>query len=114
MNKELKNYYLGDGVYADWDGQGIKLRTMRDFQESLPANEFNQIEHYIVLDSECMLGLDRFATLIKEQLAKFDPVETHEHMYNNATEECIICKKPKYEIHLTEDDKDSNNQSHQE
>jgi hypothetical protein len=55
MSKEIKEEYLGDGVYASFDGYHIWL----DLRMQDPSIR-------IALDPQVLLSLDNFRTSIKE------------------------------------------------
>ncbi len=57
--------YLGDSVYADFDGFGIVLTTENGLG---PSNR-------IVLEPEVMAELDRYVERLKTRLAASNPVE---------------------------------------
>jgi hypothetical protein len=46
--------YLGDGLYASFDGFAIKLRAPRD-----------GIDHYVVLEEEVLEAFERFVKQLR-------------------------------------------------
>ena len=56
MNTEI---YLGDGLYASFDGYQIKLSTPR-----------NNAEHEVYLDPVMLAALNEWFTRLKEGLSK--------------------------------------------
>ena len=56
MKEPIKDY-LGDGVYAEFDGNGIELSTERCEN---PFDAMSTTRHYIILEPEQMLNLKNF------------------------------------------------------
>jgi len=56
MNKD----YLGDGVYAEWDGERIVLTTENGIEAT----------NIIYLELEVIVGLERYLARLRAQLAK--------------------------------------------
>ncbi len=57
--------YLGDSVYAEWDGLGVVLTTENGYG---PSNR-------IVLEAEVLNALDKYLARLRTRLAASSPVD---------------------------------------
>lgn len=91
MSKIILEDYIGDGVYAEWDGYGIKLRTDRDHSEA-KVNEYAQITHWIYLEPEVIVALNHFAERINE-MRRVQLIQKHPYAYDGTNSECTECNQ---------------------
>ena len=56
MNQETE-HYLGDGLYASWDGYMVKLRAPRD-----------EGDHEVYLEPATLQEFERFLMIVRDQV----------------------------------------------
>lgn len=87
--------YLGDGVYAKFDGNGIEVYTdrSREDEKEIPDNQFNQIRHYIYFEPEVLRALSDFCQRMNDERVTTTEIPTDKcsHIRSDGGSWCIFC-----------------------